>query len=155
MPSVRLFNALLTNETVRQQLSNVNGIIPAVITIDSVEQWINSKANGQTLKIYNPKLFNNLYTDYQGVDQEYLGSNKVLLLPSGEIGKTVLAPTPAELEKRDRSELKVVTTDDRIAIHSVETTNEPFTYDTVVSASFAPTGEGMDRVFTLTVAEVN
>jgi hypothetical protein len=151
IPSPVLYDQLLLNKKVREQLSTFYGILPSAVTIEQIQTWIASKGGGSSIKITNPWDYNMVYKDYAGVTQEFIDPTRVIALSAGAVGSTILAPTPAEAARRRKPKLQVATTDDRIAVHTVLTDSEPFKYDTVVSATFAPTGEGMDNVFGLSV----
>jgi hypothetical protein len=153
LPSERLYKALLNNKNDRDQFATISAITPAILTADDAERWLTLKLGGMNIEIHNPYKYDNQYIDYQGNTQTLLDNNTCLLLPSGQIGKTVLAPTPAEMDKRTNADARVAVTDDRIAVHaSTRKDVEPYRYDTVVSATTVPSGEGMDSVFKLTVA---
>ncbi|MDR3116725.1 MAG: major capsid protein [Bifidobacteriaceae bacterium] len=153
LPSERLYNALLNNKNDRDQFATISAITPAILTADDAQRWLTLKLGGTNIIIHNPYNYDNQYIDYQGNTQTLLNDNTCLLLPKGQIGKTVLAPTPAERNKTRNPESRVAITEDRIAVHNtVIEDKEPFSYDTVVSATTVPSGEGMDSVFKLTVA---
>jgi hypothetical protein len=149
--SSRLYEALLTNQNTRQQLSFGNGTTPNIVTVGQVSAWLQAHGVGN-VEIIEPSNFNNLYTDYSGATQEFLEPTKIIGLPGNPVGSLVLAPTPVERARFRNPGTKFELTSDRIAIHPFVKEGEPITYDVIVSASFAPTGENMGSVFNLDVA---
>ena len=73
------------------------------------------------------------------------------MLPAGQVGTVQHAITPAERAKRERPSIDLAIVDTRTAIHTDVKETEPFSYETVLSARFAPTGEGMDSVFNMRI----
>jgi hypothetical protein len=154
LPSGRLFEALLISPEVREQLSSVLGVKVDAVNIDSITSWINSKSGG-SVKILNPYDYNNSAIGYDGTTTNFVNDDKIILLPAGTVGGLWHAPTPAELAKRMDPSRKVAEVDTRTSVGSYPPgNNEPIVYRTIVSARFAPSGEGMDRVFNITVPAV-
>jgi hypothetical protein len=153
IPSPELYGQLLVNKNVREQLSTFYGILPSIVTIEQIQAWLSSKGAASAVKILNPNDYNMVYTDFDGEDKDFIDAKRVIALPAGTIGSTILAPTPVE-DEPSTPDNRIAITDDRIAIHSYRTRTEPLRYDTVISATGAPTGEGMDHVFGLNIDPV-
>jgi hypothetical protein len=146
----RLYSAMLSNPNTREQLSFGNGVTPSIATSEAVRTWLQAHGAGR-VEIITEDDYNNTYTGYDGVGQEFLDSTKIIGLPEGQVGTMVLGPTPIETIRKRNSSTRVEITSDRIAVHPYVTAGEPITYDVIVSARFAPTGENMDQVFNFVV----
>lgn len=137
------FLALLNNNTVKSTLLANNANTAAVSIPQSVLTGYLQDELGLAVQVYDK--------GYYGADGKYksfIGDGLAILMPNGELGRTVFAATPEETDLSLNSEAQVSIVDTGVAV-ATYTHKDPVTVETKVSQFFVPTFEQIESVYVL------
>lgn len=137
------FLALLNNNTVKSTLLANNANTAAVSIPQSALTGYLQDELGLTVQVYDK--------GYYGTDGKYksfIADGLAVLMPNGELGRTVFAATPEETDLSLNSEAQVSIVDTGVAV-ATYTHKDPVTVETKVSQFFVPTFEQIESVYVL------
>jgi len=101
-------------------------------------------------------LYEKQYKDADGNNQTYLNSDKVVLLPSDNIGETVFGTTPEEADLRSGlTDASVQIVNTGVALCTKVEAGPPVQHVTWASEVVLPTAENLDAVYVLKAVPTN
>ncbi|USS94001.1 major capsid protein (plasmid) [Fructilactobacillus ixorae] len=137
------FNVLVRNEEVKATILANNANTSAAAVPRSVVTGYMASEYGLTFQVYDKT-----YRDVDGTMKKFIPDGEVILIPDGDLGKTVFSPTPEETDLMASSNADVSIVDTGVAISNT-VLNDPVTKRTKVSQQFTPTFEMIDGVYVL------
>lgn len=140
------WNYLLQSAQIRSAVLAQNPTANIYITDDVVKKVV-----AQNTKLI-PVIYDKMYEDENGEDQQFYPDNKVTLLPEGKLGKTWFGTTPEERTARQVADTDVTIYGTGIAIAVKTVYGPPAEITTTASEIVLPSYEGMDSTFVLEVA---
>lgn len=141
------FDYLLENEQVKQAILAQNQTANILLDDETVTAIVERKTK-LTIVIYDK-----MYADEDGNDQQFYPDGKVTLLPEGPLGKTWFGTTPEERTAGQVSDVDVTIYGKGIAIAVKTEYGPPAITSTTASEITLPSYENMDSTFVLEVAE--
>lgn len=144
--SSNTFNYLLENNEIKSAILAQN-LTPNIIMDDETVIAIIQRRTGLT-----PVLYNKMFIDENGDEQQFYPDDKVTLLPAGTLGKTWFGTTPEERTAGQVADVDVTIYGKGIAIAVKTEYGPPAITSTTASEITLPSYEGMDSTFVIEVA---
>ena len=139
------WNYLLQCEQIKSAILAQNATANIYITDDVVKKVVE-----QNTKL-TPVIYDKMFIDESGTEQQFYPDNKVTLLPEGTTGKTWFGTTPEERTARQVADVDVTIYGKGIAIAVKTEYGPPAVTTTTASEIVLPSYEGMDSTFVLEV----
>lgn len=140
------FNYLLDNEQVRNAVLAQNITANIIMDDETVMSIIQRKTKLQII------IYDKMYIDDAGVEQQFYPDNKVTLLPEGALGSTWFGTTPEERTASQVADVDVTIYGTGIAVAVKTEYGPPALTSTTVSEITLPSYEGMDSTYVIEVA---
>lgn len=112
------FNALLSDASVKSTMLYDNGKLANVSIPQSELLQFLLTNYGLTVQIYDKR-----YVDIDGVKKKWIADGRVIFLPDGDLGSTVMSVTPEEADLLASTAADVAVVDDGVAISSMLSTD--------------------------------
>lgn len=144
--SSNTFNYLLENNEVKNAILAQNTTANIIMDDETVIAII-QRRTGLT-----PVLYDKMFIDENGDEQQFYPDDKVTLLPAGTLGKTWFGTTPEERTAGQVADVDVTIYGKGIAIAVKTEYGPPAITSTTASEITLPSYEGMDSTFVLEVA---
>lgn len=139
---------LLENEQVKSAILAQNPTANIFMDDETVMAIIQKKTK------MTPIIYDKMYTDESGVEQQFYPDNKVTLLPEGPLGRTWFGTTPEERTASQVADVDVTIYGKGIAIATKTEYGPPALTSVTASEITLPSYEGMDSTFVIEVATV-
>lgn len=155
---VRLVNAIMNRKTFQDMLAT-DEVKSYMSAINARQLPLVSEADAKTaiegVTGLNVVVNDEMYTDKAGAEHPFFPDDIVTLTPSGEIGKTVFAPTPEEWDYMIKGELpspdiQIALHDNAICAVSEYRKHVPVQILTTVSMEMIPALTRADSIYILT-----
>lgn len=140
------FGYLLENEQVKSAILAQNPTANIMVDDDIVKAIVQRKTKMQVI------IYDKMYIDENGDEQQFYPDNKVTLLPAVNVGKTWFGTTPEERTAGQVAGVDVTIYGKGIAIAVKTEYGPPALTSTTASEITLPSYEGMDSTFVLEVA---
>ena len=140
------FALFVNNAEVRNNILAQNITANITLSDDDIKNVIKNRT-GLTVVIYDK-----MYKDYAGADQNFYPDNYVTLLPAGKLGNTWFGTTPEERTARQVADVDVTMYGTGIAVAVKVEYGPPAKTLTTASEIVLPSFEGMDSVYVYKVA---
>lgn len=140
------FNYLIDNTEVKNAILAQN-LTANILLDDETVMSIIERRTGLT-----PILYDKMYIDENGIEQQFYPDNKVTLLPAGPLGKTWFGTTPEERTAGQVADVDVTIYGKGIAIAVKSEYGPPALTSTTASEITLPSYEGMDSTYVMEVA---
>lgn len=144
--SSNTFNYLLENNEVKNAILAQNTTANIIMDDETVTAII-QRRTGLT-----PVLYDKMFIDENGDEQQFYPDDKVTLLPAGTLGKTWFGTTPEERTAGQVANVDVTIYGKGIAIAVKTEYGPPAITSTTASEITLPSYEGMDSTFVIEVA---
>lgn len=144
--SSNTFNYLLENNEIKNAILAQNTTANIIMDDETVIAII-QRRTGLT-----PVLYDKMFIDENGDEQQFYPDDKVTLLPAGTLGKTWFGTTPEERTAGQVADVDVTIYGKGIAIAVKTEYGPPAITSTTASEITLPSYEGMDSTFVLEVA---
>lgn len=144
--SSNTFNYLLENNEVKNAILAQNTTANIIMDDETVIAII-QRRTGLT-----PVLYDKMFIDENGDEQQFYPDDKVTLLPAGTLGKTWFGTTPEERTAGQVANVDVTIYGKGIAIAVKTEYGPPAITSTTASEITLPSYEGMDSTFVIEVA---
>lgn len=144
--SSNTFNYLLENNEIKNAILAQNTTANIIMDDETVIAII-QRRTGLT-----PVLYDKMFIDENGDEQQFYPDDKVTLLPAGTLGKTWFGTTPEERTAGQVADVDVTIYGKGIAIAVKTEYGPPALTSTTASEITLPSYEGMDSTFVLEVA---
>lgn len=144
--SSNTFNYLLENNEVKNAILAQNTTANIIMDDETVTAII-QRRTGLT-----PVLYDKMFIDENGDEQQFYPDDKVTLLPAGTLGKTWFGTTPEERTAGQVADVDVTIYGKGIAIAVKTEYGPPAITSTTASEITLPSYEGMDSTFVIEVA---
>lgn len=144
--SSNTFNYLLENNEVKNAILAQNTTANIIMDDETVIAII-QRRTGLT-----PVLYDKMFIDENGDEQQFYPDDKVTLLPAGTLGKTWFGTTPEERTAGQVADVDVTIYGKGIAIAVKTEYGPPAITSTTASEIMLPSYEGMDSTFVIEVA---
>lgn len=144
--SSNTFNYLLENNEVKNAILAQNTTANIIMDDETVIAII-QRRTGLT-----PVLYDKMFIDENGDEQQFYPDDKVTLLPAGTLGKTWFGTTPEERTAGQVADVDVTIYGKGIAIAVKTEYGPPAITSTTASEITLPSYEGMDSTFVIEVA---
>lgn len=140
------FGYLLENKQVKDAILAQNPTANILLDEETVMAIVQRKTK-MSIMIYDK-----MFVDENGDEQQFYPDNKVTLLPDAPVGKTFFGTTPEERTARQVADVDVTIYGKGIAIAVKTEYGPPALTSTTASEITLPSYEGMDSTFVLEVA---
>lgn len=140
------FNYLLENTEVKNAILAQNATANILLDDDTVMSIIERRTGLSVI------LYDKMYIDEEGNEQQFYPDNKVTLLPAGTLGKTWFGTTPEERTAGQVADVDVTIYGKGIAIAVKTEYGPPALTSTTASEITLPSYEGMDSTYVIEVA---
>lgn len=140
------FGYLLENEQVKNAILAQNTTPNILLDDETVMAIVQRKTKMQVL------IYDKMYVDENGDEQQFYPDNKVTLLPAGAVGKTWFGTTPEERTAGQVADVDVTIYGKGIAIAVKTEYGPPALTTTTASEITLPSYEGMDSTYVIEVA---
>lgn len=140
------FNYLLNNKQVKGAVLAQSANATVIMTDAVVKQVV------KTLLGLDILIYDKVYVDEAGNEQQFYPDNKVTLLPDAALGATCFGTTPEERTARQCADVDVTMYKNSIAIAKKVEYGPPAVTSVTVSEITLPSYEGMDSTFVIEVA---
>lgn len=140
------FALFVNNAEVRNNILAQNLTANITLSDDDIKNVIKNRT-GLTVVVYDK-----MYKDYAGADQNFYPDNYVTLLPAGKLGNTWFGTTPEERTARQVADVDVTMYGTGIAVAVKVEYGPPAKTLTTASEIVLPSFEGMDSVYVYKVA---
>lgn len=140
--------SMLRDTNVKSTMLYDNGKL-ANVTIPQSELFSFLSLNyGLTIQVYDKQ-----YNDIDGTKKYWIPDGRVIFLPEGNLGNTIMSTTPEEADLLGSQAADVSIVDNGVAISTMMTA-DPVNKKTNVSQQFMPTFEMIDGIYILDTAAV-
>ncbi|WP_373879887.1 major capsid protein [Levilactobacillus brevis] len=137
------FNALMSDTNVKSTMLYDNGKL-ANVTIPQSELLNFLVTNyGLTVQIYDKR-----YMDIDGTKKKWIPDGRVIFLPDGELGKTIMSTTPEEADLAAASDVDMTLVDNGVAITTM-LDSDPVNKKINVSQEVMPSFPQIDGIYIL------
>ena len=140
------FGYLLENAQVRSAILAQNATANIIVDDETVFAIIKRKAKLDIL------IYDKMYIDEDGNDQQFYPDNKVTLLPATPVGKTWFGDTPEMRTARQVADVDVSVYGTGISVAVKTDYGPPALTSTTASEVVLPSYEGMDSTYVIEVA---
>jgi hypothetical protein len=152
MPTIAImsqttFDYLLDCDSVRNAILAQNATANIIVDDDTVKAIIKQRCQLQIL------IYEKMYKDEDGNEQQFYPDNYVTLIPNGQLGNTWYGTTPEErtlMQNQNKAEVSMAGVG--VAVAVTTTDKAPIQTQTTVSEIVLPSYERMDETYVLKVA---
>jgi hypothetical protein len=141
------FDYLLDCDSVRNAILAQNATANIIVDDDTVKAIIKQRCQLQIL------IYEKMYKDEDGNEQQFYPDNYVTLIPNGQLGNTWYGTTPEErtlMQNQNKAEVSMAGVG--VAVAVTTTDKAPIQTQTTVSEIVLPSYERMDETYVLKVA---
>lgn len=138
----KTFNTLLSNNTIKSTILANNANTGAVSLPRTALINYLSEEFGLSIQVYDKSYFD----PEQGKIVKFIADGKVIFMPDGELGRTVMTTTPEEADLMASASADVSVVNQGVAIATTMTT-DPISVQTRAAQQVTPTFEMIDSVY--------
>jgi hypothetical protein len=151
--STRLYNAILANATVTATI--FPNYSDAIVGPEDINRYLATKLGTGVQLIDFGMNYRNDYiaNEKAGTPGEFIQADRAILLPAGNIGRTLMGVTPEEDALAYDPSLNISVVDGGVALNqTIEKKTAPWRYEIVASQVALQSAENLDSVYGLNVS---